>query len=591
MAHLKQEPAIPATGSSSTIMIDDSSDAKKAISRSVMQEVKDFRNALRPLMLYIVSMAQFLDIVNGASVSVAIIPIAEDLKFSVALLPWILNAYTIAFAGLLLFSGRMGDLFGHRSIFMFGLFWFATWALIVSFSTSPIMFVISRALQGVGAASTVPTAMALIATNYPAGPERTKAFSIFAAFGGLGAVVGVLMAGGLIASIGWEWIFRVSSIAAYVMFIMAYFVVPVTPRRAGAARPRVDFLGSVTAVLGVTGIIYYITMGNEDGWSSAKTLPILIAGVLLLVAFVYIESKVEYPIMPFRIWKSRQFTTSLVLAFILMAMIQGLIFYANMIFQEVYQYSAIQTALRFLVHALLAIVVFTILGRLIPRLALKPLILSGLLLRCVSALMFAFVTEKTSYWALPFPALIIHVFGVGFTMLPVQITAVRDAANQDQGLVGAIYNTGLQLGGPFGIAIFNVISISTNGQQGGGEGGGSDVRGGPHLMKGYKNALFGVVAFGIFGFILGAITLPWTKPQRPAPPQTAGSKAPEALEQDKVDDDDDVEGDNEATVSTEGEKKASQNAADLEIMEASALDVDLAVIPSSRSKNAEQIWD
>ncbi|KAF9084500.1 hypothetical protein BGX29_002535, partial [Mortierella sp. GBA35] len=146
------------------------------------------RQKMKPALLYVVSTAQFFDIVNGASVSVAILPIAQDLDFTVPEVLWILNAYTISFAGLLLVSGRLGDLFGHRRMFMIGLFWFALWALVVSFSTSPIMFILARALQGMGAAGTVPTAMALIATNYPAGPERTKAFSIFGAFGGLGAV-------------------------------------------------------------------------------------------------------------------------------------------------------------------------------------------------------------------------------------------------------------------------------------------------------------------------------------------------------------------------------------------------------------------
>ena len=180
-----------------------------------------------------------------------------------------------------------------------------------------------------------------------------------------------------------------------------------------------------------------------------------------------------------------------------------------MVFQEVYGWTAIQTALGFLVHSLLAVVVFTVLGRVIPRLRLKPLIMTGFLLRAVAALMFAFVTQNTVYWAIPFPALIIHVFGVGFSYLPVQLTAVRDAANKDQGLVGAIYNTGLQMGAPFGIAIFNVIAISTNGNSAG------QVRGGPQLMKGYKNAFFGIMAFGIIGFCLTLFLLPWDKPSIP----------------------------------------------------------------------------
>ncbi|KAF8938930.1 hypothetical protein BGZ47_008360 [Haplosporangium gracile] len=393
-------------------------------------------------------------------------------------------------------------------MFMFGLFWFALWALIVSFSTSPIMFILARALQGMGAAATVPTAMALIATTYPAGPERTKAFSIFGAFGGLGAVTGILLAGGLIASIGWQWIFRISAIAAFILLAISYIVIPVSVPK--AEKPKIDYLGAVTATISITGIVYYISTGVEYGWADPKTLPIFVVALVLIALFIFIESRVHSPLMPLRIWKLKSFTTSVVLAFVSMAKFQGVIYYANMTFQEVFQWTPIQTALGFLVHSLLAMVVFTILGRMLPRLPLKPLILTGFLLRSATALMFSFVNEHTSYWTLPFPAFIIHIFGVGLSLLPIQITAVRDAENKDQGLVGALYNTGLQLGAPFGLAILNVIAISTNGNTEGA------VRGGPALAKGFHNAFYAMIAMGLFGFLLALVILPWDKPVRPA---------------------------------------------------------------------------
>ncbi|KAF9362460.1 hypothetical protein BGX34_006165 [Mortierella sp. NVP85] len=227
--------------------------------------------------------------------------------------------------------------------------------------------------------------------------------------------------------------------------------------------------------------------------------------------------------MPLRIWKSKRFSSSVILAFVQMAMFQGVIYFANMVFQEVYQWSAIQTALGFLVHSLLAVVVFTALGRIMPRLHLKPLILVGFLLRCGTALLFSFIDEHKSYWRFAFPAFIIHIFGVGFSMLPIQITAIRDADNKDQGLVGAIYNTGLQLGAPFGLAILNVIAVSANR-----DALDSGVHSGPILMKGYRNAFYGMIALGLFGFVLTAIILPWDKPQRPAQKPTAEIKDLEA---------------------------------------------------------------
>ncbi|KAF9283456.1 hypothetical protein BGZ68_005342 [Mortierella alpina] len=523
-----QGPKLPAvstvtqTAESSQFSIkDDMSSELERIDPEV-SDLEKLRQRLSPLLLYVVSTAQFLDIVNGASVAVALLPIADDLDFKVSEMLWIVNAYTMAFAGLLLVSGRLGDLFGHRHMFLFGLFWFSTWALIVSFSVSPIMLIIARALQGVGAASTIPTSMALIAINYPAGPKRTKAFSVFAAFGGVGALTGILLAGGLISSIGWEWIFRISAIVGYALLIMGFLAIPNAPAK--AEKPKLDYLGATTATLGVTGIVYYISTGVADGWASPKTLPVLAAGVLLTAAFIFIESRVDNPLMPLQIWKSRGFAASVLLAFMSFGMIQSVIYFGNLVFQEVYQWNSLQSALGFLVHALLAIVSFTILGRSLHRFSLKMLILIGFALRCGTALLFAFVTEHISYFRLAFPALIIHVIGVACTLLPVQITAVREAANKDQGLVGAIYNTGLQLGAPFGIAIMNVIATATNGNSSG------DARGGPLLMKGYRNAFYGILAMGVVGFLVAMAVLPWDRPSPPVAKVPGESKNAQDLE-------------------------------------------------------------
>ncbi|KAG0006377.1 hypothetical protein BGZ80_009367 [Entomortierella chlamydospora] len=470
--------------------------------------IDKMRLKMRPLLLYVVSLAQFLDIVNGTSVSVALIPIAENLNFEASQTLWIINAYTTAFAGFLLFSGRLGDLFGHRRLFMFGLFWFATWALVVSFSSSPVMLAIARALQGVSAASTVPTALALISTNYPAGPERTKAISIFGAFGGMGAVAGLLMSGGILAAAGWRWVFRVSSIVAYILLILGFLTIPIIPAKNEAV--KIDYVGAITATLGVTGVVYYISIGVDYGWADSKTLPILIIGLVLIAAFIYTESKVQSALMPLRVWRNRAFSASTVLAFVSMAMAQGTMYNVNMVFQRIYRWNAIQTALGFLVHALLAVVVFATLGRVLSRLRLKPLVLIGFLLRCATGLMFAFVSERCSYWRLPFPALIIHIIGVGLTLLPIQVTVVRDADNRDQGLVGAIYNTSLQLGAPFGIAILNVVAISTT------TNGYSIQSDSVDLMRGYRNAFFGIIALGLVGFVIALIFLPWDRSSRPS---------------------------------------------------------------------------
>ncbi|KAF8972798.1 hypothetical protein BGZ46_010076 [Entomortierella lignicola] len=442
-----------------------------------------------PLMLYVVSMAQFLDIVNGASMTVAMLPIAEDLKFEVQQQQWLISSYALSFGGLLLIAGRMGDLFGHRRVFLSGLFWFGLWSMINGFSRSPIMLCISRAFQGMGAAAQIPTALALIAIKYPAGKARTQALSVFGAIGAMGAVTGLLLSGALTSTIGWQWIFYISAILSAILFVIGVFAIPNASGLHGES-PRIDVGGAFT-----------VTGGVETGWASAKTLPVLCVGIVLLAIFIMIEKRISYPIMPFHIWKHRAFAVSFMLIFIMQAAFQGYLYYSTLIFQEVLGYSIMRTSLSYLVHGLSGIVIYSILGKFLPKLPLKPFIALGFICLACSAIMFSFVTETSTYWVLPFLAMIVNVFGLGLVMLPAQITALRDASDVDQGVVGAIYNVGLQIGAPFGLAILTVISGKLNGEIPG-----------PERMHGYKYSLIGVAVFAAIGLVLTLIFLPHVKP-------------------------------------------------------------------------------
>ncbi|KAF9356948.1 hypothetical protein BGX34_009680 [Mortierella sp. NVP85] len=460
-----------------------------------------FCHQMQPLMLYVVSLAQFLDIVNGASMTVAMLPIAKELKFEVQQQQWLISSYALSFGGLLLIAGRMGDLFGHRRVFLSGLFWFGIWSLVNGFSRSPVMLCISRALQGIGAAAQIPTALALIAIKYPAGRERTRALSVFGAIGAMGAVTGLLLSGALTSTIGWQWIFFLSAIMSAILFVLGVFAIPDAPGLHGVS-PKIDIGGSITATAGIVCVIYYISSGVETGWASAQTLPVLFVGIVLLIAFIFIEKRIPYRIMPFHIWKHQAFTVSFVLIFTMQAAFQGYLYYSTLIFQEVMGYQIMRTSLSYLVHGLTAVVFYSFLGKILNRVPLKPTIALGFLLLACSALMFAFVTATSSYWVLPFLSLIVNVLGLGMVMLPAQITALRDAADDDQGVVGAIYNVGLQIGAPFGLAILTVISGNLNEGQ----------TPGPDRMHGYKYALIGVAAFGLLGFVLTVLLLPHVKP-------------------------------------------------------------------------------
>ncbi|KAF9141122.1 hypothetical protein BGX30_005391 [Mortierella sp. GBA39] len=483
-----------------------------------------FQEKMAPLMLFVVSMAQFIDIMNGSSMTVALVDISKALGFDSYSTQWIISAYVVTFGGFLLLSGRVGDMYGHRRVFLAGQIWFGVWSLVISFSTSPAMFCITRALQGIGAAMSVPTALGLITTTFPAGPKRTRALSVFGGFGAAGAVVGLLLAGAFISSVGWEWIFRFSSIFSFLLFVVGYLAIPVAPPKVATA--KIDVAGAMTATSSMICIIYYISTGSATGWASVQTLPVLIAGLVLFAAFFWIELRlVKNPIMPFRIWRLQNFSSAFVAILFLQGQFQGFTYFSTLIFQNVMGYTSMQTALAFLAHSLFAVVAFTVLGKVLPKYRLKPFILTGFAFRCVAALMFAFVQSTTSYWTLPFLGLLVHVIGLGTSVLPAQITALKDAQNEDQGVVGALYSTGMQLGAPLGLVIVTLISENSVAVTVG-----TPVE---EVMKSYRNGLFGVVALGVLGAVVTAFMMPNTAPTPPATPASpiapAGDSADAAV--------------------------------------------------------------
>lgn len=319
----------------------------------------------------------------------------------------------------------------------------------------------------------------------------------------MGAVTGLLLSGALTSTIGWEWIFFICAIFSFILLVVGIFALPDAPGMHGV-NPKVDIGGSFTVTGGIVCVIYYISAGVETGWASPKTLPVLFVGLVLLAIFFVIEKRISYPIMPFHIWRHKAFSASFAIIFVMQASFQGFLYYSTLIFQEVLGYSIMRTSLSYLVHGLTAIVVYSILGRFLPRLPLKPIICFGFVFLSGSSLLFAFVTPTSTYWVLPFLGLIANVFGLGFVMLPAQITSLRDAADDDQGVVGAIYNVGLQIGAPFGLAILTVISGNVNGHD-------PNITG-AQKMEGYKWALVGDAAFGVLGLILTLVFLPHVKP-------------------------------------------------------------------------------
>ncbi|MDO9497194.1 MAG: MFS transporter, partial [Nocardioides sp.] len=262
--------------------------------------------------LLLISVAQLMVVLDGTITNIALPYIGADLDITQANLAWIVTGYALAFGGLLLLGGRLGDLYGRRRIFGLGLIVFAIASLIGGFAQNEVMLLGSRALQGLGAALAAPAALALITTTFPAGPQRNRAFAIYAAMSGAGAAVGLILGGwltGLNPEIfgydvsGWRFTFLINTPIGLVAAALA----PRFLRESEAHTGELDVPGAITGTFGLLGIVYGLTRAGEEqyGWGDPWTIASLVAGAALLVAFAVIESRVEHPLLPIRIFQNR----------------------------------------------------------------------------------------------------------------------------------------------------------------------------------------------------------------------------------------------------------------------------------------------
>ncbi|KAF9947064.1 hypothetical protein BGZ70_002889 [Mortierella alpina] len=453
-------------------------------------------------LLALVSMAQMLDIINVASVTITLPEIMRQVGFRVDQLQWVTSAYALAYGAFLLIGGRFGDLFGHRRIYIIGVTWFAIWAVVNGFAKDPIVMSVGRALQGMGAGLTIPPALAILTTTYPVGPERTKALAIFGGVGGAGSVVGVLLGGILGSTIGWRWIFYITAIIAFIMAGLGFVVIPASLDTSKAEDRRIDYFGIISFMLGIVAIIYYLSESPAVGWGAAQTLAPLLVGLALLVAFVVNEYKIDYPIMPFHIWRSRRLVASCVTIICCTASLNALIFYSSLAFQNVLKYTALKTSLAYIVHGVGLVVSVVVLTKLVTMVRTKIIIIVGWFFIIASGVLWAQLKADSSYWSIPFPALILNFLGMTPIWLCCQIISVADADDEDQGVVGAVYNVSLQIGTPIGVAVSNVIANSRN----------SATAAGADLLRGYNAAFYSVAVLGGLGLIATVFLAPNSDP-------------------------------------------------------------------------------
>nr|WP_306323045.1 MULTISPECIES: MFS transporter [unclassified Streptomyces] len=409
--------------------------------------------------LVFIALAQLMVVLDATIVNIALPAAQQDLGISDGNKQWVITAYALAFGGLLLFGGRIADLWGRKRTFVTGLIGFAVASALGGAATNEAMMFGARALQGLFGALLAPAALSLLAVMFTDAKERAKAFGIYGAIAGGGGAVGLILGGFLTEYLNWRWTFFVNIPFAIIAAAGAYFVI----REPAGSRNRspLDIPGVLLSTLGLVSLVYGFTRAETNGWSDATTLGMFVAAAVLLLAFVAVEARVKHPLLPLRVIADRNrggVYASLGLAVIGMF---GLFLFLTYYLQIVKGFSPVKTGFAFLPMIVGMITGSTQIGaRLMTRVRPRLLMGPGFLLAALGMLMLTQLSVDSSYAGLILPAELLLGLGMGTAFMPAMSLATIGVEPRDAGVASAMVNTSQQVGGAIGTALLNTIAAS-----------------------------------------------------------------------------------------------------------------------------------
>ena len=398
------------------------------------------------LSLLVIAMAQLMLVLDDTIANIALPSIQRELSVPASTLPWIINAYILAFGGLLLFGGRVGDLFGRRRVFRAGLGLFTVASLVGGLGVNAEMLIGARALQGLGAALTAPNALALIATNFPVGKPRNSAMAVYGAMSALGITIGVLLGGVLTGTLGWRWVFFIN-IPIGLAVLAGSRVLAEGERNAG----RLDTSGALTGTGAMVALTYGITHAAEHGWGNAVTLGSLGGALVLALLFLSLQARGANPMLPLGLFRDRNRSGSYATMLFVGAGLMGTFYLLALYLQQVLGFTPLWTGLAALPFSAGIILGAGISSKLVERLAPRLVAGPGLLLGALGMLWLSALAVNSSYAAHIMPALFLTSFGLGMTAVTMTLTAVHGVAEDRAGVASALVNMAQQIGAALGL--------------------------------------------------------------------------------------------------------------------------------------------
>ena len=413
------------------------------------------------LALVVIAAAQLMVTLDVTIVNVALRHIQVALGFSDMNLEWVVNAYALAFGGLLLLGGRSGDLLGRRRVFVAGIMVFTAASLAGGFAASQAWLLTARAVQGAGAAMAAPTALALIAVTFPAGLPRNRAMGVYAAMTACGGAVGLLAGGVLVTYASWRWVLFVNVPVGAVIVLLAGRALPESGRVPG----RFDVPGAVIGSLGLVSLVYGLSNASagEDGvshWGDTKVAGSLAAAVVLLAAFAVIEARSDHPLVPGRVLRSRDRAGDYVISLCAGLVVFGTFFFLTLFLQQVWGYSPVKTGAAYLPMIVLMLAGAAAASHLVSRVGARPLLFAGAGLTSVALLWLSRLTEHSHYAAGLLGPELVFGLGLGFLFVPMSLVGLEHVAEQDDGAASSVLSTARQIGGSVGLAVLGTVAWS-----------------------------------------------------------------------------------------------------------------------------------
>ncbi|MGQ3002605.1 DHA2 family efflux MFS transporter permease subunit [Variovorax sp.] len=458
-------------------------------------------NRKRWLALMVLCLGVLMIVLDTTIVNVALPSIRTDLGFTETSLVWVVNAYMLTFGGFLLLGGRLGDLYGHRRVFLAGLVLFTLASLACGISTTQGLLIAARAVQGLGGAIVSAVSLSLIMNLFTEPADRAKAMGVYGFVCAGGGSIGVLLGGLLTSSLSWHWIFLVNLPIGVAVYALCIALLP--SARGQAHGEKLDVAGAVTVTLSLMLAVYGVVNGNEAGWRSAQTLGLLGTAVALLAIFIAIEARVKHPLMPLGLFRLRSVSVSNVVGVLWAAAMFAWFFISALYMQLVLAYTPMQIGLAFLpANVIMAVFSLGLSARIVMRFGIRRPLAAGLWLAAIGLALFARAPVDGRFAIDVLPGMLLLGLGAGMAFNPLLLAAMSEVSPSESGLASGVVNTAFMMGGALGLAVLASIAAAQTG---------SMLAAGAStplaLTGGYQMAFLVGAVFAAVAGLLGALLL------------------------------------------------------------------------------------